>query len=64
MLDAVSDGKHSVKDIAIKCFPKRARDRMQLTMAMSETVAHLEALVEEGALSRNGDSADRRYLLV
>ena len=64
MLNAVSDGKHSVKDIAIQCFPKRARDRMQLTMAMSETVAHLEAMVEEGALSRAGEGVARRYELV
>ena len=64
MLNAVSDGKHSVKDIAIQCFPKRARDRMQLTMAMSETVAHLEAMVEEGALSRAGEGVGRRYELV
>ena len=63
MLNAVSDGKHSVKDIAIQTFPKRAHDRMQLTMAMSETVAHLEALVEEGPLARSGEGVDRRYRL-
>ncbi len=63
MLNAASDGHHSVKDIAIQTFPKRAKDRMQLTMAMSETVAHLEALVEEGELNRAGDSVHRRYRL-
>ena len=61
MLNAVSDGNHSVKDIAIQCFPKRARDRMQLTMAMSETVAHLEALVEEGQMTRSGNGVELRY---
>lgn len=64
MLNAVADGRHSVKDIAIQTFPKRAKDRMQLTMAMSETVAHLEALVEEGRLARTGERAARRYALV
>ena len=63
MLNAVSDGNHSVKDIAIQTFPKRAHDRMQLTMAMSETVAHLEALVEEEQLTRSGGDVDRRYTL-
>lgn len=61
MLNAVADGNHTVKDIAIRTFPKRAKDRMQLTMAMSETVAHLEALVEEGELVRSGEGVGRRY---
>lgn len=64
MLDAVADGNQSVKDIAVRTFPKRAHDRMQLTIAMSETVAHLEALVEEGRLARSGDGRDRRYASV
>lgn len=63
MLNAVADGNHSVKDIAIRTFPKRAKDRMQLTMAMSETVAHLEALVEEGELTRSGEAVSRQYQL-
>ncbi len=63
MLNAVSDGMHSVKDIAIRTFPKRANDRMQLTMAMSETVAHLEVLVEEGQLTRSADGVERSYNL-
>jgi glyoxylase-like metal-dependent hydrolase (beta-lactamase superfamily II) len=64
MLNAVAEGNQTVKDIAIRTFPKRAKDRMQLTMAMSETVAHLEALVEENELTRSGERAERCYLLV
>ncbi len=64
MLDAVADGQHAIVDIAVQTFPKQAHDRMQLTMAMSETVAHLEALVAEGQLTRAGDGVDRRYRLV
>ena len=54
ILDAVDGGDRSIRDVAIAVFPKRAADRMQLAMAMSETVAHLEALVEEGRLRRSG----------
>ena len=61
ILEAVADGDGSIREVAIAVFPKRAGDRMQLAMAMSETVAHLEALVEEGDLRRDGDSAARSY---
>ncbi len=64
IVDAVAGGKSTIKEIAIAVFPKRAHDRGQLTMAMSETVAHLEALVEEGVLSREGEGVDRGYGLV
>ena len=63
IVNAVTDGDGSIRDIAVRVFPKRAHDRSQLTMAMSETVAHLEALVEEGQLARSGDGVDRRYRL-
>ena len=61
ILDAVDGGDRSIRDVAIAVFPKRAADRMQLAMAMSETVAHLEALVEEGRLRRSGADPARLY---
>ena len=61
ILDAVDGGEVSIRDVAIAVFPKRAADRMQLAMAMSETVAHLEALVEEGRLRRSGADPARVY---
>lgn len=63
ILDAVGAGDRTIRDIAVAVFPKRAADRMQLAMAMSETVAHLEALVKENKLHRNGDGTARTYAL-
>ena len=61
ILDAVDGGDRGIRDIAVAVFPKRAGDRMQLAMAMAETVAHLEALVEEDKLRRDGENASRSY---
>ena len=63
ILDAVDGGDRTIRDVAVAVFPKRAADRMQLAMAMSETVAHLEALVEEGKLRRSGRDTARSYAL-
>ena len=62
ILDAVDGGDRSAFATSRSpSSPSAPADRMQLAMAMSETVAHLEALVEEGRLRRSGADPARVY---
>lgn len=60
---AVGAGEDSVKDVASVVFAKRWDVPMQRAFAMSETLAHLEALVVDGVLVREGVAATARYRL-
>lgn len=58
---AVASGDGKVQGVAAQIFAKRWDQPMQRAFAMAETLAHLEALVRDGALTRNGLGVDAVY---
>lgn len=50
----VESGEGRVQGVAARIFAKRWGQPMQRAFAMSETLAHLEALVRDGVLAREG----------
>ncbi len=61
ILDAIEAGARSGYEVSRRVFAKRT-EPMQQYMALSETLAHLDALVVEGALARSEED-DPRYTL-
>ena len=62
-IEAIESGESNVLGIAAQLFAKRWDVPMQRAFAMAETLAHLEALVVDGALAREGVGADASYRL-
>ena len=58
---AVASGEGQVQGVASRIFAKRWGDPMQRAFAMSETLAHLEALVRDGVLARDGVGMEAVY---
>ena len=62
-IKAIQGGAASVEQIAEQVFAKRWDNAMQRAFAISETLAHLEALVKEGALVSSGVDIDAEYAI-
>ena len=60
---AIEAGETGLTGIAARVFAKRWGDPMQRAFATAETLAHLEALVVDGALAREGRGARASYRL-
>jgi glyoxylase-like metal-dependent hydrolase (beta-lactamase superfamily II) len=60
---AIEAGQTGLSGIAARVFAKRWGDPMQRAFATAETLAHLEALVVDGTLAREGRGARASYRL-
>ena len=60
---AIESGQTGLTGIAARVFAKRWGEPMQRAFATAETLAHLEALVADGALAREGRGARASYRL-
>ena len=60
-MDAIGTGRSDIAGVAEQIFAKRWGEPMQRAFAMAETMAHMEALVVDGALVREGLGTDASY---
>jgi hypothetical protein len=63
ILEAIGGQSRPPLEIAKDAFPRRRDDQMQLFMALSETLAHLDAMVLEGTVARDSDGERVLYRL-